>query len=68
VVPKFGSCADPIPEVQLQFPFALRTREMVATLIKRKFNITAYRQFRRPVVGADRHHLPEAIASRDRTR
>ena len=26
--------------LQLKFPFALRTREMVAALIKRKFNIT----------------------------
>ena len=26
--------------LQLQFPFALWTREIVATLIKRKFNIT----------------------------
>src|ERR1700731_1713137 len=35
---------------------------------QKKIQHHAGRQFRWPVVGADRHHLSEATASRDRTR
>ena len=47
--------------LQLQFPFALWTREIVV-------QHRAGRQFRWPVVSADRRHLPEAVASSDPTR
>src|SRR5450631_1960802 len=53
--------------LQLQFPFALWTRDG-GDSDQEEIQHHAGRQFRWPVVGAARHHLPEAIASSNRTR